>query len=92
MNIMRSRFHTLIAQVYDRVESYAAGGRAFSGDMFWTLAAAEYPDYDGFAISVDPEATSLLNRDGESRPLNRFAVLAHPVLAHPEPSLEVHTV
>ena len=37
-------------QVYDTVLHHMAAGHAVAGTCFWMLAAASYPDYDGFTV------------------------------------------
>lgn len=58
-------------QVYDRVEKYAAGGRPFAGGLFWTLAAPEYADYDGFTIYLHQGMSTVLGKDQNPRPYSR---------------------
>lgn len=59
-------------RVFDRVETYAAAGRAFTGDVFWSAAPPSYPDYDDRTIYLDPEATTVVDKSGGTRKLNRF--------------------
>ena len=42
----------LLMQVYERVAAHAQAGHFMGGSCFWCLTGADYPDYDGFKISL----------------------------------------
>jgi len=52
--------------IYSRCLNHMQQGHPLAGSMFWTAAAASYPDYDGFTIYLTQKKQGIRQGEGNS--------------------------